>query len=135
MARRPPPARNGGVASRWRRTPAFWRNATKLAGAVVAITGAIVGVAKAWPYVEPYLLAHRGYVLEQVGGVTATTNELLIWKSEDSQERIKSEISGWAIQLQKESDPQQKHLIEQRLRELNDAAKRHQERINRLRGP
>lgn len=44
----------------WRAYP-FW---TRLFTVVAGGTGATVGVAQAWPLVEPFLLAHRAYVRE-----------------------------------------------------------------------
>lgn len=130
MAKRPPLK-----TSLWQRTPLRWRNMTKMAAGVVAITGAIVGVAKAWPYVEPYLLAHRGYVIEHIGGVQATTNELLIWKFEDAKSRSKADMEGWTIQMQKENDPQTRTLIQRRIEQLNVEQQQYDQRIRALRGP
>jgi hypothetical protein len=107
---------------------------TVICGAIAAAFGAITAAHTAWPIVDPYVLAHRGYVVEQVGGVQATTNELLMWKSEDTKNKIQSEISGWTIQLQKEPDPQTRSLIQQRVRQLDVEQQQIDERIRKLRG-
>lgn len=102
--------------------------------AVTLGSGAIVGTVEAWPYVEPYLVAHRGYVAEQVGGVRTTVGEVLIWKAEDARNKIKADISGWNIQLQKEQDPQTRALIERQLEQLASDQKQNDERLRKLRG-
>lgn len=106
----------------------------KIAGVVAAISGAIVSVAAAWPLVEWAFPAHRGLLYEKVGGVQATTNELLIWKFEDNKSRLKAESGGWAIQLQKETDPQTRSLIQQRIDQLDREQRDVDGRINKLRG-
>ena len=100
----------------------WWRKFShlgKFSSVVVAISGAIVGVAAAWPIVEWAIPAHRGYVLEHVGDVRTTTNELLLWKAEDTKNKIKSDREGWAIQIQKEQDPQTRNLIQNRIQQLD----------------
>lgn len=114
----------------------WWKrlsHVAKVAGAVGAITGAIVGIAAAWPIIEFMAPAHRGYVVEQIGGVRTTTNELLIWKFEDTRDRKKSEASSWNIQVQKETDQNQRALIQQRIEQLTNEQKVLDERIQRLR--
>lgn len=114
----------------------WWRHLSvlaKIAGIAGAISGAIVSVAAAWPLVEWAFPAHRGLVYDKVGGVQTTTNELLIWKFEDSKSRLKSEMGGWTIQLQKETDPAQKALIQQRIRDLDREQSSYDDRIRRLR--
>lgn len=115
----------------------WWRHlsaVTKLAAMLSAIAGAIVSVAAAWPLVEPYAPAHRGFVVEQVGDVRTTTNELLIWKAEDTKNKIRSDSSGWNIQLQKEQDPTTRALIQQRIEQLNTEQEQVDQRIKKLKG-
>ena len=108
---------------------------TLCGGAIAAIFGAITAAHTAWPIVDPYMLAHRGYVLEKIGGVQATTNELLIWKSEDSLAKLRADSEGWKIQLQKETDEQTKRLIQNRIQQLNADQQQVEERIRKLKGP
>lgn len=115
----------------------WWRHLSrvgKIAGMVGAITGAIVGVAAAWPIIHWVVPAHRGYVIEQVGGVQATTNELLIWKFEDDKGRKRSEAANWNIQMQKEQDPQTRTLIQQRIEQLQRDQAEIEVRIKRIQG-
>ena len=107
---------------------------TLCGGAIAAVFGAITAAHTAWPLVDPYILAHRGYVIEKIGGVQATTNELLIWKSEDSLAKLRADSEGWKIQLQKETDPQTKRLIEQRIEQLKRDQQQVDERIRKLKG-
>lgn len=107
---------------------------TVIGGTIAAVFGAITAAHTAWPIVDPYLLAHRGYVIEKVGDVQATTNELLIWKFEDKKNQIASDIAGWTIQMQKEADPQTKKLIEQRIKQLGSDQTQIDERIRKIKG-
>ena len=117
----------------------FWgtkvaKTVTVLAGTAAAIFSLITAAHTAWPIVDPYLLAHRGYVIQQVGGVQATTNELLLWKFEDTKNKLKADADGWTIQLQKEQDPQTRGLIQQRVQQLGVEQKQIDDRIKQLKG-
>lgn len=102
---------------------------SKVVGLVGAICAAIVSFAAAWPIVEPYMLAHRAYVISQVGVVQATTNDLLRWKLEDASSKLKADREGWMIQMQKENDPQTKALIQNRIEQLLIEERRNNERL------
>ncbi len=111
-----------------------WKVATMIIGGIAAVLGVITAAHTAFPIVDPYLLAHRGYVIERIGGVQSTTNELLLWKFEDSKNKIKADQEGWKIQLQKEQDPQTRTLIEQRIQQLATDQQQVDERIRKLKG-
>lgn len=108
---------------------------TTAAAAVAAIFGAVTAVHTAWPLVDPYVLAHRGYVIEKIGGVQATTNDLLMWKFEDNRDRAKADIEDKRILLQKENDPQIKALIQQNIESAAQKMREYDTRINKLKGP
>lgn len=105
---------------------------TRMLTAIGLGTGAIVGVAQAWPLIEPWMVAHRGYVTSQVSVVQATTNDLLRWKLEDAKSKLQADREGWAIQLQKENDPQTKVLIEKRIEQLKADERQNNERLGKL---
>lgn len=108
--------------------------AGKVGGAVGAIMGAVVGIAAAWPYIDPYLVAHRGYVINKVDTVQTPINELLIWKFEDAKNKAASEQADWSIKLPKESDPQTRVMIERRIDQLKVEQRQIDDRIDKLRG-
>lgn len=111
---------------------------TAIAGGIAAIMGAVTATNSAWPILEPsvpVLRYHmRDYVLEKVGGVQTTTNELLLWKFEDGKAKLRADAEGWTIQLQKEQDPRTRALIEQRVQQLQVEQRQIDERIQKLRG-
>ena len=107
---------------------------SKIAAPVGVIAGAITATAIAWPHVEFGFPAHRGYVVSQVGDVKNATNELLIWKFEDGISRAKRDASGWNIQLQKETNPAQRGLIQSEIDRLLKEQKDNEGRIQRLKG-
>ena len=115
----------------------WWKRLTrigKIAGIVGAVSGAIVGVAAAWPIVHVAVPALRGYVLEQVGDVRATTNELLLWKFEDQKNTLNREQRGLNILLKKETDPDLQRDIH---RSIEKSAKEEsviEDRIKKIKG-
>lgn len=122
------------LLDRWQRASPLLKGLTVFFGTVAAGFGAITATATAWPYVEPYLVAHRGYVLDKVGGVQTTVNEVLLWKAEDTKNKIKADIGGWNIQKQKETDPETRRMIEQRIEQLNGEQNQVDDRIRKLKG-
>ena len=107
---------------------------TVICGAFASIFGLITAAHTAWPIVDPYVLAHRGYVLEKIGGVQATTNDLLIWKFEDNRDRAKADVEDKRILLQKEDNPQIRALIQQNIDSSSQKQKEYDDRIRKLRG-
>ena len=108
----------------------------KLCGGVGLVTGAIMGIAGAWPIVEwlvpahrGYVLEQRGYVLQQVGDVRVNTNELLLWKFEDQKNTLSREQRGLNILLKKETDPALQHDIQ---RSIDKSSKEEVEIIERI---
>ena len=109
----------------------------KLIGWVGIVSGAIVGVAQAWPFVEPYWYAHRGWVR------TYDASELAPWQQRiikiqvqqdaDRRERLLDEVQKRETQLQDPSvkaTPEYEALVKQRvervkseLKELDDQDK------------
>jgi hypothetical protein len=124
----------------------WWRNLTRIgkaAAAIGAVCGAIVGVSTAWAYVEWAVPAHRALLrytaqevkaeaMKKIAEQQMTTNELLIWKSEDMKAKAQEQMAGWNIQLQKEQDPQVKYLINQNIERLKVEARDAEDRIRRL---
>ena len=105
---------------------------TLAGGTITAIFTVITAAHTAWPIVDPYVPAHRGYVVEKVGDVQTTTNELLRWKFEDTRAKLRADAEGWTIQLQKEQDPQTRSLIQQRVQQLTVEQKQLDERLQKL---
>jgi hypothetical protein len=102
-------------------------------GAVTGMMGTAVGVAEGWPLVEPYLIAHRGYVIYQIGEIRTPLNELTLWRLEDLRSRKEGEIASWTIQLQKENDPSTRVLMEERVQQLQQEKDSINTRIRSLR--
>lgn len=111
-----------------------WKVIALVIGGISLVGGAITAVHAAWPIVDPYVLAHRGYVVEKIGGVQTTTNELLQWKFEDTKAKLRADADGWNIQMQKENDPQTKTLIQKQIQQLNVEQQNIDERIRKLKG-
>lgn len=115
----------------------WWRHLSrlgKIAGIVGAITGAIVGVAAAWPIIEWAVPAHRGLLYEKIGGVQATTNELLIWKFEDQKNTLSREQRGLNIILKKETDPELQRDIQRSIEKSSKEEQTIDDRIRKLKG-
>ncbi len=115
----------------WWRQVNWWIKAASLVlGLLVALGGAV----KAWPVIEFMFPAHRGLVYEKVWEVQVTTNELLIWKSEDTIARAKSERDSWEIQIKKEPESPAHDLIKRRIEQLDRDTAQQETRIRQLRG-
>lgn len=103
----------------------------KIAGIVGALTGAVVGAAAAWPILEPYLAAHRGYVrfiaMEATGKYQAdqlesrrVVRDIQVEQADGKREQTEEAIFKWQLELAKAPDEQARQLISNRIRELQN---------------
>lgn len=108
-----------------------------IAAVVAATTSAIIGVAKSWEYVEPKLLAHRGYVREisddskkeyqsSEGQLLLKLNALLsaqkdsqIEQAEGKRDAAKEAKAKWTAEVSKTQDPVTRNLYDQHINELD----------------
>lgn len=127
-------------------TPEIWSHLLrlgKIAGVVGAITAAIIGVATAWPLIEPYVAAHRGYV-RHVAAEIGDKNELAqhqnrkvirdlqIEQADGKRDQIEEAIFKWEIELAKITDEQARFLINSRIRELQNTKSKLENQIETL---
>lgn len=122
------------LVDRWEALSGAAKRLTVIGGCIAAVFGAITATNAAWPIVGPFAPAHRGYVTEKVGDVQTTTNELLLWKFEDSKNKITADQEGWKIQITKETDPQTKGMIQRRIDQLDNDQRQVDDRIRKLKG-
>jgi hypothetical protein len=104
---------------------AWWRQISrfgKIGGVVGALSGAVVGVAGAWPFLEPYMVAHRGYVIdrtrEDITPLKQMVIEIQIDRNHDRRERLLGEVEKRELELQSEQAkalPQYRELVQQRV--------------------
>lgn len=113
-------------------TPELYRRLMywgKLVGMIGVTAGAIVSAAAAWPLIEPYLAAHRGYVRYVAGEVSngASTaqsesrkviRDLQVEQAEGKRDAAAGDLVKWEIELGKTSNDQTRALIEKQMREL-----------------
>lgn len=109
-------------------------HAGKVSAVVVGILGGIVTVATAWPLIEPYMAATRGYTRAQIGGVQPTVTELMVWRLTDGRDKARSEAADWTIKLQKETDPQTRAMMQSRIDQLTQEQQAVNDRIEKLKG-
>ncbi len=127
-------------------TPEIWirlMRVGKFAGIVVAITAAIVGVATAWPLLEPWVAAHRGYVREvssaiefklnlaQIKGYAAI-RDIQIEQAEGKRDQVEDSIFKWNIEMEKAPDLQSKSLIADRIRDLQNIKRKLDSQLDTL---
>lgn len=119
--------------------PLFWRNVIYIAGGVAAVAGAITAVPTATKVVEPYGPAHRGFVRDtaktSLEPIAQQADVLLYWKLEDEKSRAKREEGAWNVQLQRESDPASRALIEQQIERAASDRKKIEDRLHKLNIP
>jgi len=90
----------------------------KMAGVFAGISGAIVGTATAWPFIEPYVLAHRGYVVDRNSAVVARIIKIQLDRNHDRRERLLGEVEKRELELQSDQArqlPQYRELVQQRV--------------------
>lgn len=115
----------------------------KIAGVVVAITGAIVGVATAWPLIEPYMAAHRAYVRAVAMGLTDSyqaaqsdsrrvIRDLQIEQAEGKRDSATDAIVKWTIEIRKSNDETTKSMIQGQIDQLLMTKRRLNEQIDTL---
>ena len=128
---------------RWGKLPPHVRRAAVWAGAITTITGAIVGMSRALPVVEPYWPAHRMYVRDRVdfardefkateNSNTLILRDLQIEQAEGKRDAVKNDLAKWAVELNKTQDPQTRQLIEKTINEQNATYERLQEQLRSL---
>jgi hypothetical protein len=106
----------GTTWSTWR------RKAVTICSLIAAVTGAIVGVAKAAPIVEPWWYAHRGYVREynheMTGPLLQRIIEIQLDNNSSKRDRLLKEVPTRELELQSDQakqNPQYKDLVQQRV--------------------
>jgi hypothetical protein len=110
---------DGLVGTTW---GTYRRKAITVCGLIAAVTGAIVGVAKAAPIVEPWWYAHRGYVRdynrEMTGPLLLRIIEIQLDNNSSKRDRLLTEVPTRELELQSEQakrNPQYKELVQQRV--------------------
>jgi hypothetical protein len=93
----------------------------KLIGYVGVVSGTITATALAWPRVEPYWIAHRGYVLDHEHPLLSRIIEIELKSNDARRERLLNEAPQRELDLQSpqaQQAPQYKALIQDRLRNI-----------------
>jgi hypothetical protein len=90
-----------------------WRRKTvTICGLIAAITGAVVGVAKAAPIIEPWWYASRGYVRDDMHQpLLERIIEVQLNQNSEKRQRLLDEVPKRELELQSE---QAKHLPQYR---------------------
>lgn len=109
----------------------------------MAITGAIVGIASAWPILEPYMAAHRAYVRAVAMGLTDTyqaaqsdsrrvIRDLQLETAEGKRDSASDSIIKWTVELRKSNDETTKSMIQGQIDQLLMTKRRLNEQIDTL---
>ena len=90
---------------------AWWSKlslAIKLVGYIGVITAAIVSTATAWPYLEPYWYAHRGYVRQYSAPASdhAILIEMRITQNGERRERLLNDVKKYELEMQSDQAKQ-----------------------------
>jgi len=119
----------------WKRIPAVWQTVIYIGSGIIAIGGAATIVITVVPMVEPWWVATRAHVSEKINPIDQKTDVLMYWKLDDQKNIAKREEGGWTIQLQKESDPKQKELIQKQIDRAVADQRKYDERVKQLKVP
>jgi hypothetical protein len=111
----------------------------KIIGAVGVISGAVYSVAQAWPLVEPFWYAHRGYVRwyddEHLSNVLHRLNKIQLVQDEDRRQRLLDEAAKREIELQGDQAkqlPQYRDLVQDRVNRIKSELKTLEEQDSNL---
>lgn len=102
-----------------------------VSGVVAAISAGIVGGARAWPILEPFWFAHRGYVRDYTMLASDKTNaaqsdsrkiirDLQVESAEGKRDQTEDSILKWKIELAKASDVQTIQMISKQISTLEN---------------
>ena len=120
-----PIIQGGIVGTTW----GTWRRkAVSIAGLIAAVTGAIVGIAKAAPIIEPYWYASHGYVRDEIHHpLLARVIEVQLKQADAERKRLLRDVQKYELELQSDqakATPQYHALVQKEVErvknELND---------------
>jgi hypothetical protein len=118
----------------------------KVIGSVGIIFGAIYSTAQAWPFIEPYWWAHRGYVryyddmhvaklVKQLTDVQLIQDDIKLVQNDERRQRLIDESAKREIELQGEQAkqlPQYRDLVQDRVNRIKQELKTLEEQDNSL---
>lgn len=107
----------------------------KVMGVASVTFGSIVGFATAFPYVEPYLAAHRGYVREQRSPLLERIIEVQLQQNDNRTERLVEKSKQYELELQSDQAkalPQYRALVQDRVDRIKHELKTIDEKNNSL---
>ena len=136
-----PIIQGGIVGTTW----GTWRRkAVSIAGLIAAVTGAIVGIAKATPVVEPWWYASRGYVRD-VGAenesrikiaqskIEKKLDHIQLEQAQGKAEAADNDLFKAGLEYKKAADDQTKEYIQQQINKLTATKERIKSQIETLR--
>jgi hypothetical protein len=114
----------GVVGTTW----GTWRRKTvTICGLIAAVTGAIVGVAKAAPILEPWFYTSHGYARDGIHHpLLSRIIEVQLDRNADKRQRLLDEAPKRELELQSEQAqklPQYKALVQTRVNRIKDELK------------
>ena len=121
--------------SAWSQIPRLWKIMVGICIGIVALGGATTVVVQYTSLAEPWWWATHAHVEEKVKPVDEKTNVLMYWKLDDQKNIAKQNEGGWAVQLQRETDPRAKELIQQQIDRSKVDQQRYDARIQQLKVP
>ena len=118
----------------------YWRGLsrlTKIAGAVAALSGAVVSGAAAWPLVEPYLASTRGYVRSYSAPLSdhAVLVQVQLLLDRSRRQELLDEAAKRALDLQGEQAkqlPEYRALLQDRVNRISEELKTLEEKDGSL---
>jgi hypothetical protein len=123
-------------------TADWWHNLSrtvKIVGYVGVTSGAIVSAAQAWPLVEPYWYAHRGYVRSydgsQVVPLLKRIIEVQLVQDRERRQQLLDEVAKRSLELQSDlakQAPEYKALVQERVNRISEELKTLDEQDNSL---
>ena len=124
-----------GTVNAWKALPRF----IKMIGYVGVVCGTVASAATAYPIMEPYWLAHRGYVRNYDTGQYAPILKRIITvqlvQDRERRQQLLDEAAKRSIELQSDlakQAPQYHDLVQQRVNRISEELKTLDEQDNSL---
>jgi hypothetical protein len=120
----------------------WWKSLSRtvrVIGYAGVVSGAVVSVAKAWPIVEPYWIAHRDFVrsydTRQYAPIIKRLIEVQLVQDRERRQQLLDEAGKRAIELQSDlakQAPEYKALVQERVNRISEELKTLEEQDNSL---
>ena len=103
-----------------------------VAGAVVTITGAVVGFNNMVPIVEPYMPATHMYVRDLTDSTSHILRDIQVEQAQGKIDATNDAVVKWKLERSKTQDPVTQNMIDQHIHDLGNLSERLADQLKTL---